>query len=110
MRRRNRVRTSASSALDRFSEPFPPHGALAAEGAANLLGRPRLDPLVVLVREAVQNSWDARRDSDGSIQFGVGLQELEAEPMERLRRDVFGDVPAAANQLREVLARPHLSL
>ena len=104
------VRTSAPAALDRFSEPFPPHGALAAEGAANLLGRPRLDPLVVLVREAVQNSWDARRDPDGSIRFGLGLQELEAEPMERLRRDVFGDVPAAASQLREVLARPHLSL
>jgi hypothetical protein len=110
MRRRRRVETSASSALDRFSEPFPPHGALAAEGAANLLGRPRLDPLVVLVREAVQNSWDARRAADGPIGFGLQLRELAADPMARLRNDVFSDVPPAAHQLREVLSRPHLSL
>jgi hypothetical protein len=96
--------------LGRFSEPFPPHGALAAEGAENLLGRPRLDPLVVLVREAVQNSWDARRDDEPQVHFGVAGHHLGEGQRAYLRRELFGDVPKAAPRLREVLSRDELLL
>ncbi len=110
MRRRKRGRGVDASALDRFSEPFPPHGALAAEGAENLLGRPRLDPLVVLVREAVQNSWDARQHPGGTIRFGVHLQALDDDALGFIRHEVFADVPRAVHRVREVLSRPKMSL
>jgi hypothetical protein len=42
---------------------FAPEGSTAAEGIVNQLGTPSLAPLTVLVREAVQNTWDARRDA-----------------------------------------------
>jgi hypothetical protein len=96
--------------MQRFSEPFPPHGALAAEGAENLLGRPRLDPLVVLVREAVQNSWDARTEDARPVAFGVAGHHLDASQRDYVRREVFRDVPRAAPRLREVLARDELLL
>jgi hypothetical protein len=95
--------------LHRFSEPFPPHGALAAEGAANLLGRPRLDPLVVLVREAVQNSWDARRDDDG-ITFDADLHRLTHVERDALRGTVFVEPPSNASVLRDVLRRDEIRL
>lgn len=88
--------------MQRFSEPFPPHGALAAEGAENLLGRPRLDPLVVLVREAVQNSWDARRGDDG-ITFDARLRHLDPGEARVLREQVFVNPPRSADRLRDVL-------
>jgi len=95
--------------MQRFSEPFPPHGALAAEGAENLLGRPRLDPLVVLVREAVQNSWDARR-GDGGITFDARLHHLDPIEGQFLRAQVFADPPDAAARLRGVLRDDDLFL
>ena len=41
--------------LQRFSEQYSATGGLAAEGILNQLGRPNIEPLEVLVREAVQN-------------------------------------------------------
>jgi hypothetical protein len=111
MRRKKRAgRAATDPGFERFSEPFPPHGALAAEGAENLLGRPRLDPLVVLVREAVQNSWDARRDDRSSVAFGLRAHHLRAEQRQQLRSHVFRDPPKAAARLRDVLTRDDLLL
>ncbi|MGA4814638.1 hypothetical protein ACPA9J_01190 [Pseudomonas aeruginosa] len=42
------------------SEPFSPTGGAAAEGVSNQLGCPRADRFTLLIREAIQNSWDAR--------------------------------------------------
>lgn len=109
MRRRRKRAAGHDGALHRFSEPFPPHGALAAEGAANLLGRPRLDPLVVLVREAVQNSWDARRDDDG-IGFDTELHRLTALERQALGQVAFVQPPRSASVLREVLRRDEILL
>jgi len=50
--------------IDFFSEEFSPHGGITSEGALNPLGRPALNPITVLVREAVQNCWDARLDGE----------------------------------------------
>ena len=58
-----------------WSQPFAPEGSQAAEGIANQLGRPSLDPLEVLVREAAQNSWDARTGVD-RVRFRISLQQL----------------------------------
>ncbi|MER7457512.1 hypothetical protein [Micromonospora sp. NPDC126480] len=58
-----------------WSQPFAPEGSAAAEGIVKQLGRPALDPLTVLVREAAQNSWDARLP-DGVVEFGVDVRVL----------------------------------
>ncbi|MFC8921996.1 hypothetical protein [Cellulosimicrobium sp. NPDC057127] len=56
------------------SQQYPPEGASAAEGIRNQLGRPALDLLTVLVREAAQNSWDARSDMPGvDVHFALDL-------------------------------------
>ncbi|MCA1832557.1 MAG: hypothetical protein LC750_07470 [Actinobacteria bacterium] len=53
---------------------------MTAEGILNQLGRPEVDRLTVLVREAAQNSWDARdRDHDGPVRFQVDVRRLSAE-------------------------------
>lgn len=58
-----------------WSQPFAPEGSAAAEGIVKQLGRPALDPLTVLVREAAQNSWDARLP-DGPVEFGIDVRVL----------------------------------
>ncbi|GHH71044.1 hypothetical protein [Promicromonospora soli] len=59
------------------SQAYPPEGASAAEGIRSQLGRPSLDLLTVLVREAAQNSWDARSDEPGSnVRFGLDLHTV----------------------------------
>ena len=56
----------------RYSEPYQATGGLAAEGVINQLGRPDIEPLEVLVREAVQNCWDARRETSPAIRVEIG--------------------------------------
>lgn len=58
-----------------WSQPFAPEGSAAAEGIIKQLGRPALDPLTVLVREAAQNSWDAHLP-DGVVEFRVDVRVL----------------------------------
>ncbi|GAA4570273.1 hypothetical protein [Planotetraspora kaengkrachanensis] len=58
-----------------WSQPFAPEGSAAAEGIVKQLGRPALDPLTVLVREAAQNSWDAHLP-DGVVEFRVDVRVL----------------------------------
>ncbi|GAA1410612.1 hypothetical protein [Catellatospora coxensis] len=72
-----------------LSQPYPPEGATAAEGIRNQLGRPELDHLTVLVREAAQNSWDARAGS-GAVDFRIDLSTVS---------------PAHAGNWRDLLLR-----
>src|SRR5688500_4546879 len=58
-----------------WSQPYEPEGSAAAEGIVKQLGQPRLDPLTVLVREAAQNSWDARRPGERLV-FRMELRRL----------------------------------
>lgn len=70
-------------------EPKPPTGGLAAEGFYKLLGRPRLDPLTVLVRETAQNSWDARLDNGAPVDFTIQGWELNYNERDTLLSEVF---------------------
>jgi hypothetical protein len=58
-----------------WSQPYRPDGSATATGILRQLGRPGLDELTVLVREAAQNSWDARR-SEEPVHFAVSLEQL----------------------------------
>ncbi|WP_147430064.1 hypothetical protein [Frondihabitans australicus] len=58
-----------------WSQPFAEEGSATAEGIINQLGRPALDELTVLVREAAQNSWDARTGTP-KVDFSVRVARL----------------------------------
>lgn len=76
------------------SEPYSQYGNISAEGIQRLLGTPHLDALQVLIRETVQNSWDAGKDLPGSINYLIRFREISEGERTALREVVFGDLPA----------------
>lgn len=86
------------------SEVFPPSGGTAAVGVLNQLGRPSSDRMMLLIREAVQNSWDARTLGDGPVKFHAAGYVLSDEAKKRLLDEVFAeDAPQLA--LRDKLVK-----
>lgn len=79
--------------LDRFSEPYNATGGLAAVGVLNQLGRPDIEPLEVLVREAIQNCWDAKRHDVSRIRVEIGWSTLDPQQIKILRDRVLVDPP-----------------
>lgn len=72
-----------------WSQPMRPEGDNTGSGIKNQLGRPtRLGEFAVLVREAVQNSWDAR-EKDADVSFRVEIDHLNerAQAWSRLLSD-----------------------
>lgn len=91
--------------LTRYSEPYRPSGGLAAVGVLNQLGRPDVEPLEVLVREAVQNCWDARVRPQVTVEIGrtaVGPDRLPAV------KTLLSDVPPGIPLEEALAASPHL--
>ncbi len=73
------------------SEVFPPSGGTAAVGVLNQLGRPSSDRMMLLIREAVQNSWDARVPGGGPVAFHADGYILPADARRRLLDEVFAE-------------------
>lgn len=96
------------SPLDLQSEFYPPTGGLSGDGARNQLGRPRLDRLAVLVREAVQNSWDARAALP--IRFETACWTLSAAEQRFLREQVLPGNPSGLGLPAALAAEPSLML
>jgi hypothetical protein len=71
---------------------YPPTGSIAAEGIKNQLGRPKADRLTVMVREAVQNSWDAWA-GETAVEFGLHCWHATSDQMSLLRDVVFRSTP-----------------
>lgn len=92
--------------MRRFSEPYGVTGGLAAEGVLNQLGRPDIDPLEVLVREAVQNCWDARRPDEPSVHVEIGKLRLDEEAARFLRSRVLVDPPAGLALRHQLSGQP----
>ncbi|WP_158372638.1 hypothetical protein [Cellulosimicrobium cellulans] len=89
-----------------FSQPFSPAGGITAEGLRNQLGRPELSVLTVLVREAAQNSWDAKESR--RVRFSLDLRAVGPSHMPAWRELLRG-APREAGallSLNEVLRRP----
>lgn len=79
--------------LEIYSEQYSPTGNVTSEGVLNQLGRPKLDILAVLMREAVQNSWDARLPNTSSISFGVAGWTLSERQRKILKSITFRNCP-----------------
>ena len=79
--------------LDRESEPYSQYGNISADGIQRLLGAPHLDALQILIRETVQNSWDAGKDLPGTVRYRLRFRELSKMECDALRDIVFHDLP-----------------
>lgn len=79
--------------LQRDSERVSPTGNIAPAGILNQLGRPTMDPLAVLIREAVQNSWDARLSDTASVLFHLDGWVLSSAQRHTLSDEIFADWP-----------------
>lgn len=65
-----------NSSTNWWSEPFPATGSQTASGIRRQLGKSELDPVNVLVREAVQNCWDARLPGHDPISVSFSLDRI----------------------------------
>lgn len=76
------------------SERFSAEGSISAGAIRRNMGRSSLDPISLLVREAVQNSWDARIDrAGGGVSFSLHLGTLGRSGADVLQRTVFKERP-----------------
>ena len=93
------------SALRRYSKPRGA-GDQTSGGRGKLL-RPTsaLSRLELLVRETLQNSWDAR-DDDWTPAYGVRVYRMDHEVKQVLRESVFTDLPDSLSELTDCLRSP----
>ncbi|MFD0482348.1 hypothetical protein ACFQ46_07065 [Kineococcus sp. GCM10028916] len=96
--------------LDLHSVPFDAAGGTHASAARRAIGRPALDPWALFLRETLQNSWDARTDLAGPIDFAVDYRWMTPQQLQFLRSEVFPVAPPAGLGLEEMLAEPDLAL
>ncbi|MEV7534594.1 hypothetical protein [Streptomyces hydrogenans] len=73
-----------------YSQPFRADGGITADGLLGQLGRPDLSRLTILVREAAQNSWDARIPHHPVIGFNLALGTVGAGNIAEWRK-IFGE-------------------
>lgn len=79
--------------LDLQEEDYPPLGGIGGEGVRKALGRPQMEVLTLLAREALQNSWDARSLPQGPITFMVHAWSLKRAELRAARQLVFAELP-----------------
>ncbi len=79
--------------LDFHAEEVSEYGGITGDGLGNLLGAPRLEPLELLVREAVQNSWDARLEGAETVEFGLRYKALRPHQRSALFQQVLHSTP-----------------
>ena len=81
------------NSINIYSEPFRRDGNISAEGASKLLGRPSLTPLELLLRETLQNSWDASiGQSNSAPSFKIRIRILN-EIENNSFQNFFSDLP-----------------
>ncbi len=82
-----------------WSQPVAAEGSTASEGIRRQLGKPRLDPLTVLVREAAQNSCDAALPGR-DVEFAVKISNLSGRRLQNWRNFLLPE-PVAPNSAFE---------
>lgn len=81
--------------LDLHSEPYRPEGNIDARASRRALSQSdRLDTWDLLLRETLQNSWDARRDrTGGGVHFRIDSFFPSTRQQQVLREEVFVSLP-----------------
>jgi hypothetical protein len=94
-----------------FGEKSPPMGGIRGRGIATLLRANRLDDLSVMVREVVQNSWDARLSDTETVKVDFSCWSLNDRQHTTLN-DLIGDLPrsTAFSDVASSKERPDLRI
>tara|TARA_B100000886_G_scaffold340171_1_gene308256 strand:- start:1638 stop:3539 length:1902 start_codon:yes stop_codon:yes gene_type:complete len=71
--------------MDWLSEEFSNLGGNTSEGLRNSLGRPSLEPLEIMIRESVQNSWDAKLPEVDNIFFDISYDKFTESQLSHLK-------------------------
>jgi hypothetical protein len=87
--------------LDLESERYAATGNISGSGVERSLGTPTMNPLQILLRETVQNSWDARISEEGGVIYRVTLRTMSRHQSEELL-DGFHHLPADAAAKRKI--------
>src|SRR4051812_44975955 len=89
-------------------ERVSPTGGPKAEGAKRVLGTPSMGPLTVVLREAVQNSWDARVGDH----VGFDIHYFTPTPQQKvaLLDNVFAEQPEGSRLRKAVAAQGFAAL
>lgn len=94
--------------LSLYSEVVQPTGSLAGSGAVKVLGRPKLSTLGLVLRESIQNSWDARKDTR-QVRFTIERRELSEREIKILCEQIFpGAQEVGVPVSRALRKRPEL--
>ncbi|MGP0224475.1 hypothetical protein [Paenarthrobacter sp. NCHU4564] len=64
-----------------------------ARSAENAIGRTSLDLWDLVLRESLQNSWDARRDVNGPISYAVDEYNMTVAQTDVLTKEIFAELP-----------------
>lgn len=95
------------ASLKRYSKRRGP-GDQTSGGRGKLLrSTSNLTRVQLMVRETLQNSWDARSD-EWYPAFGIRIHRASAEMRRLLSEKVFTDLPPSMDTLRASLADPNL--
>lgn len=82
-------------------------GGLAGQGILNLLGRPHLNRVALVLREAAQNAWDARIRAPSTtsvpVSFGIRVRHLTSDQQSALATFLHED-SAVARSIPDNLA------
>lgn len=93
------------SSLNRYSKPRGA-GDQTSGGRGKLLrATSALSRLELLVRETLQNSWDAR-DEEWTPAYGVRVYRMDPDVKQILRKHVFTDLPESLADLADCLHSP----
>lgn len=92
--------------LDLYSETVRPVGGVNGDAVRRTIGKPDLPFWHILLREALQNSWDARIAD--SIEFTLELRHLGADQQSALREMIGTTPPPGLPELARTVvdARP----
>lgn len=88
-------------AFDFEAETYSRTGNIAADGIQKLLGNPDMNRLEAVLRESIQNSWDAALD-DAAPDCRIAVRELDDKQVAVLRREVFSGLNGQGGPLSEL--------
>jgi hypothetical protein len=89
--------------LDLHSERYRPEGGIDARSVRRALGRTTLRLWDLLLRETLQNGWDARSAPEGPVSFAIDAWQATTDQHRVLREVVFTTAPPGS-LVRETLA------
>jgi hypothetical protein len=89
--------------LNLQSEKFSATGNLVSHGLLNAMGRPQHSLQKILLRETVQNSWDARSSDEDPVSFSIKGWTATTAQMDFLKKVIFVEKPKKFDDLEKVI-------